>query len=229
VSRADLSLTLLGSLAQVTRPSDNSLVANANVSVYSVSYYDKQVRAGRLVQDRRQRPGRFGVAGVGAGRVSSSSPCRRATSCIVLRNRAAEQLLQADYYASLRASGHHRPQSLQGGRCRVGEGLFAPVRLDGDRLAARASSRVYGTIQWVRDDPKSVEVVEAAVSEFGAYVATFHVPATVSYGVNTAQFWTAKPTLQTRTATSTGSTAATRQAACQSMSPTRAFRPACSR
>jgi hypothetical protein len=33
VSRADLALTMLGSLAQVTRPSDNSLVANANVTV----------------------------------------------------------------------------------------------------------------------------------------------------------------------------------------------------
>jgi hypothetical protein len=48
--------------------------------------------------------------------------------------------------------------------------------------------------------PSRLEVVEAAVNEFGAYVATFHVPDVVSYGVNTAQFWTSNRSRRRQTA-----------------------------
>jgi hypothetical protein len=194
VSRADLALTLLGSLAQVTRPSDNSLVAGATVTDLRGTYQAvcsrratsfKTAANGLVDVDRRQS----GYDGEQFVTVQAGD------EFIVLRNTPQINSYKPDYTSLRSAVTTDRNLYKEGDTVSV-KGYLRTF----DMMAIGTVPtlfRVYGTIQWVRDDPKSTEVVEAAVNEFGAYVATFHVPDVVSYGVNTAQFWTTKPVAQT--------------------------------
>jgi len=180
VSRADLTLTVVGEVAQVTRPSTNALVAAAKVTLYDISWNgaasvvdSKTTDANGLVSLKFSNPQGELVAVIQSG-----------SELAIARN------LPAFYRSSF---GQRSASAITTDRNLYKEGDTVSIKgylrsiTDVTRSDAEFKT-IYGSIQWLDDDAASSTIFEAKLNEFNAFAVELRVPSVVTYGVRQVSF-----------------------------------------
>lgn len=189
VSRADLTVTAVGDIVQVTRPSTNELVSGAKITLYTVDY------SGAVAMVDSKTTGSNGIATV---RVPQQSIGEIVGVVQLGSELAIARSLPVNYKSNY---GQSLRSAITTDRNLYKEGDLVSVKgyLRTVNEAERGPSQfktVFAAIQWVNDNAESTAIVEVKLNEFDAFTTTVTVPNQVTYGVRQLSFYSEKPVVQ---------------------------------